>query len=166
MTALEFNHQIINLRNTLKLYTRRFTLDQEESNDLLQDTILKALTHREKFRPNTNFKAWLYTIMKNTFINNYRRNVKAKMQLDDTKDLYYLNVTDNHTFSSPISKLEYKEMKAIISSLKDIYRIPFQLYIKGFKYQEISEELNVPLGTVKTRIFYARQMLMDRIRNN
>ena len=165
MTALEFNHRIIGLQPTLKLYTRRFTVDKEESEDLLQDTILKALSNKEKFTQNTNFKAWLYTIMKNTFINKYRKEAKTKTQLDNTKDLYYLNVADNHTFSSPGSGMEYKEIMELMNELKDIYLIPFKMYFDGYKYHEISEEMNIPLGTVKTRIFYARQFLKDRIKS-
>ena len=165
MTALEFNHRIIGLQPTLKLYTRRFTVDKEESEDLLQDTILKALSNKEKFTQNTNFKAWLYTIMKNTFINKYRKESKTKTQLDNTKDLYYLNVADTHTFSSPGSGMEYKEIMALMNELKDIYLIPFKMYFDGYKYHEISEEMNIPLGTVKTRIFYARQFLKDRMKS-
>ena len=165
MTALEFNHRIIGLQPTLKLYTRRFTVDKEESEDLLQDTILKALSNKEKFTQNTNFKAWLYTIMKNTFINKYRKEAKTKTQLDNTKDLYYLNVADTHTFSSPGSGMEYKEIMELMNELKDIYLIPFKMYFDGYKYHEISEEMNIPLGTVKTRIFYARQFLKDRMKS-
>ena len=165
MTALEFNHRIIVLQPTLKLYTRRFTVDKEESEDLLQDTILKALSNKEKFTQNTNFKAWLYTIMKNTFINKYRKDSKTKPHLDNTKDLYYLNVADTHTFSSPGSGMEYKEIMALMNELKDIYLIPFKMYFDGYKYHEISEEMNIPLGTVKTRIFYARQYLKDRMKS-
>ena len=165
MTALEFNHRIIGLQPTLKLYTRRFTVDKEESEDLLQDTILKALSNKEKFTQNTNIKAWLYTIMKNTFINKYRKDSKTKTQLDNTKDLYYLNVADTHTFSSPGSGMEYKEIMALMNELKDIYLIPFKMYFDGYKYHEISEEMNIPLGTVKTRIFYARQFLKDRMKS-
>lgn len=164
MTALEFNHRLIGLQPTLKLYTRRFTVDKEESEDLLQDTILKALSNKEKFTQNTNFKAWLYTIMKNTFINRYRKESKAKTQLDNTKDLYYLNVADTHTFSSPGSGMEYKEIMELMNELKDIYLIPFKMYFDGYKYHEISEEMNIPLGTVKTRIFYARQYLKNRMK--
>ncbi len=163
MTALEFNHRIVGLQPTLKLYTRRFTIDKEESEDLLQDTIVKALSNKDKFRQNTNFKAWLYTIMKNTFINKYRREAKAKTQLDNTKDFYYLNVADNHTFNSPDTKLEYREILEMMKELKDIYLVPFKMYFQGFKYHEISEKMEIPLGTVKTRIFYARQFLKARI---
>lgn len=165
MTALEFNHNILGLQPTLKLYTRRFTVNNEESEDLLQDTILKALTNKEKFTQNTNFKAWLYTIMKNTFINKYRRDSKAKTQFDNTKDSYYLNVADKHTFNSPVAKLEYKEMLDLMKELKDIYLIPFKMYFNGYKYHEISDKMGIPLGTVKTRIFYARQFLKTKIEN-
>ncbi|MDN5212246.1 RNA polymerase sigma factor [Fulvivirgaceae bacterium BMA12] len=164
MKTLEFDHKIIGLQPTLKLYTRRFTANKEESEDLLQDTILKALSNKDKFTQNTNFKAWLYTIMKNTFINKYRKEAKAKTHLDNTKDFYYLNVADPHTFASPGAGMEYGEVLDMMSNLKDIYLTPFKMYFNGYKYHEISEEMNIPLGTVKTRIFYARQYLKNRLK--
>jgi RNA polymerase sigma-70 factor (ECF subfamily) len=166
MTALEFNHTIISLQPILKLYTRRFTVDREESEDLLQDTILKALANREKFIPNSNCKAWLYTIMKNTFINKYRKKSRLNTYTDNTEDQYHLNVADKNINGSPEKLLSYKELNATLNSLKDIYLVPFKMYIEGYKYHEIAEELDLPIGTIKTRIFHARQMLKDKIRNN
>ena len=76
MTKIQFNNELLNLSDQLYFYALRLTSDSEHANDLLQETMLKALTYRDKFTQNINFKAWLYTIMKNTFINDYRRNVK------------------------------------------------------------------------------------------
>lgn len=166
MTALEFNHTIIGLQPVLKMYTRRFTKDREESEDLLQDTILKALANREKFIPNSNCKAWLFTIMKNTFINKYRKKSRLNTYTDESEDQYHLNVADTNINGSPEKLLNYKELKGILANLKDIYLIPFQMYMEGFKYHEISEELDLPIGTIKTRIFHARQILKDRIHRN
>src|SRR6476620_7626934 len=110
MTALELTHQITSLRSTLKTFTRRFTTDREESSDLVQDTILKALLYKDKFTQDTNLKGWLFTIMRNTFINNYRKNQRARTSNDTTKELYFLNVEDNHTFNCPDTRFEYEDI--------------------------------------------------------
>lgn len=163
MTAIDFNHQITGLRSTLELFTRRFTNDVEESQDLIQDTILKALTYRDKFRENTNLKGWLYTIMRNTFINNYRKNQRAQTTHDDTQELYYLNVADNHTFHCPDTNVEYDEIWKNVNRIKEDLLVPFKMHTEGFKYHEIAEHLDLPIGTVKNRIFHARKEIQKKL---
>ncbi|MEM6525169.1 MAG: RNA polymerase sigma factor [Bacteroidota bacterium] len=163
MTAIEFNHKIASLTDTLELFTKRFTKDQEESEDLIQDTILKALTYRDKFQQNTNLKGWLYTIMRNTFINNYRKNQRAKTTLDDTKESYYLNVPDNHTFNTPDGNYEYKDIMKCVNEIKEDLLVPFQMHTEGFKYHEIADHLAIPIGTVKNRIFHARKEIQKKL---
>ncbi len=163
MSATEFQHQIAILRPMLKTFTRRFTTDREESQDLVQDTILKALTYCDKFRKDTNLKGWLFTIMRNTYINNYRKNRNAKTSHDTTKELYFLNVEDHHTFNRPEGSLEFKEVWRNVNSIKDEFLIPFKMYTTGYKYHEISEHLNIPIGTVKNRIFHARKEIQKKL---
>ncbi len=163
MTAVEFNHQIASLQDTLELFTRRFTKDQEESEDLIQDTVLKALTYRDKFKKNTNLKGWLYTIMRNTFINNYRKAQRARTTHDDTKELYYLNVEDKHTFTSPDSTYEYKDIMKCVNSIREDLQIPFKMHVEGYKYHEIADHLEIPIGTVKNRIFHARKEIQNKL---
>jgi RNA polymerase sigma factor (sigma-70 family) len=163
MTAIEFTHQVASLRGTLQTFTRRFTRDREESMDLVQDTILKALTYREKFRDEANLKGWLFTIMRNTFINNYRKNQRAKTSNDKSKDLYYLNVEEEHTFNRPQETLEFKEIWRNMNSIKDEFMIPFKMHTTGYKYHEIAEHLNLPIGTVKNRIFHARKEIQKKL---
>src|SRR3954467_14399850 len=107
MKTADLTHEIVSLRSTLKVFTHRFTRDKEESQDLVQDTLLKALMYKDKFKEETNLKGWLFTIMRNTFINNYRKNQRAKTSHDDTKELYFLNVEDTHTFNVPDARFEY-----------------------------------------------------------
>jgi RNA polymerase sigma factor (sigma-70 family) len=133
MTAIEFTHQIAGLRGTLQTFTRRFTHDKDESLDLVQDTILKALTYRDKFRQDTNLKGWLFTIMRNTFINNYRKNQRAKTSNDSTKDLYFLNVEEEHTFNRPQESLEFKEIWKNVNSIKEELLTPFKMHTTGYK---------------------------------
>ncbi|MBL7876814.1 MAG: RNA polymerase sigma factor [Cyclobacteriaceae bacterium] len=163
MTAIEFESQISGLQKTLKKFTYRFTRNADESQDLIQDTLLKALLYRKNFKEDTNLKGWLFTIMKNTFINNYRKSKVAKTSVDTTKELYYLNVADNHTFNRPEKTLELKEAWRNINSVKEDLQKPFKLHITGYKYHEISEHLNIPIGTVKNRIFQARKEIQKKI---
>lgn len=163
MTAIEFTHQIAGLRSTLQSFTQRFTNDREERHDLVQDTMLKALMYRDKFREDTNLKGWLFTIMRNTFINNYRKNQRARTSNDTTKDLYFLNVEDEHTFNRPHESVEFKEIWRKVNALKDEFAIPFKMHTTGYKYQEIAEHLDLPIGTVKNRIFHARKELQQML---
>jgi RNA polymerase sigma-70 factor (ECF subfamily) len=163
MTAIEFSHQVASLRPMLRTLTRRFTTDRDESLDLVQDTILKALTYRDKFRDDTNLKGWLFTIMRNTFINNYRKNQRAKTSHDDTKELYFLNVEDTHTFNKPEGSVEFKEVWRNVNELRDELLIPFKMHTTGYKYHEIAQHLNIPIGTVKNRIFHARKEIQKKL---
>jgi len=163
MSVHEFEHQIAQLRSTLKGFTRRFTTNREEMEDLVQDTILKALTYRDKFTDGTNLKGWLFTIMRNTFINNYRKNQRAKTIHDDTRDLYFLNVEDRYTFNLPASSLEFKEIWKHVNDLREDLMKPFKMYTTGYKYQEIAKHLGIPIGTVKNRIFHARKEIQKRL---
>ena len=163
MTALEFTHQVASLRPMLQGFTRRFTNDRDESLDLVQDTILKALTYRDKFRDDTNLKGWLFTIMRNTFINNYRKNQRARTTQDSSKDLYFLNVEDEHTFNRPQESMEFKEIWRNVNDIKDQLIIPFKMHTTRYKYHEIAEHLDLPIGTVKNRIFHARKEIQKKL---
>jgi RNA polymerase sigma-70 factor (ECF subfamily) len=163
MTQLEFTHKIVGLNDTLQLFTRRFTNNKEESLDLVQDTILKALTYRDRFTQDANLKGWLFTIMRNTFINNYRKNQRAKTSHDNTKDLYYLNTEDTHTFNSPEAKYEYEDVWKNIDEIREELQTPFKMFLSGYKYHEIAEHLDIPLGTVKNRIFHARKEIQKKL---
>jgi len=163
MTATEFDRQVATLRPTLRAFTRRFTNDREESQDLVQDTILKALTYRNKFREDTNLKGWLFTIMRNTYINNYRKAQRARTSHDDTKELYYLNVEDTHTFNRPEGNVEFKEVWKNVNDLRGELLVPFKMHTSGYKYHEIAHHLQIPIGTVKNRIFHARKEIQKRL---
>lgn len=157
MTQLQFNNALLGLQSKLRFYALSLTADREKADDLVQETMLKALSNREKFASNTNFKAWVYTIMKNTFINDYRRNVKSRNTLDSTNNEY--PHTMGHFYPSPDSSYRSEEIIRSIRSLDDDYRIPFTMFLEGYKYKEIADELDLPLGTVKSRIFFTRKKL-------
>ena len=163
MSDIGLTYQICSLRPALLSFARRFTFNRDESLDLVQDTILRALTYKHKFRDDTNLKGWLFTIMRNTFINNYRKNRLARTSNDSTKDLHFLNVEDTHTFNGPATRFEYNDILCQVNSLRDDLLIPFQMYTSGYKYQEIAEQQNIPIGTVKNRIFNARKAIQKKL---
>lgn len=163
MSAAEFNGMIDDLSQVLYSFAYNLTKSADASKDLYQETAYRAITNRDKFKPGTNFKAWMFTIMKNIFINNYRKKKKANTIIDTTENLYYINsgsVTINNNAESSIMS---EELMAMIDELDDSTRIPFMMHYEGYKYQEIADELELPLGTVKSRIFFARKALKDTI---
>lgn len=165
MTTMEFNQHIVSLENKLKYFALSLTQNMEDAEDLLQETFLKAITYKNLFVRETNFTAWVYTIMKNTFINNYRKASRTKTAFDNTKDLYFINSSQDTSIAPVDSAYSLKEIQKSIDNLKDEYRIPFTMYTEGHKYKEIAEELDLPIGTVKSRIFFARKFLMESLKD-
>lgn len=165
MTAVEFNKNLISLEDSMKKFALSLTNDQTRAEDLKQDTYMKAFNYRDKFVDCINLKAWVFTIMKNTFINNYRRSVKENTIIDNSKDLYLLNLPQKSGSVSPESKYSVDELEKIIDSLEDEFRIPFRMHVQGFKYREIAEKLDLKIGTVKSRIFFTRKKLMVTLSN-
>ncbi len=163
MTTFDFNNSLIGMKPNLQRYAMSLTSDHDTALDLVQDTYLKAITNKDKFVDYTNLKAWVFTIMKNTFINNYRRNIKENTIIDGTQDLYYINQPHDKGFISPESYYIEGEIEKAINSLDDEFRIPFRMHLEGFKYKEIAEELSLKIGTVKSRIFFTRQKLMQML---
>lgn len=160
MTNVEFNTSLLGMKPKLLRFAMSLTSHRDRAHDLVQDTYLKALASRNSFVDFTNLKAWVFTIMKNTFINNYRRNVKENVLIDNTQDLYYINQPYDKGYISPESSFSAEEIEMTIDSLRSEFRIPFRLYLEGYKYKEIAEKLELKIGTVKSRIFFTRQRLM------
>lgn len=163
MTNIEFNQQVIGLQKNLTYYALKLTANMDDANDLLQDTLLKAFTYKDKFVERATLKSWMFTIMKNIFINNYRRNVRKTSVMGKVKQVHTTNVRENLKKSEPESNYNFDEIKDTINQLPDEYRIPFQMFYDGYKYKEISETLEMPTGTVKSRIFYARKRLVSSL---
>lgn len=147
----------------LRSYAMQLTRNPDDADDLVQETLLKALTYRTKFAEGTNLKGWLYTIMKNSFINNYRRMVKRNTFIDTTDNTYFLDNTSHVAENEGENKFLMKDLVTAIDSLPFDLKRTFQMNLKGFKYHEIAEILSIPIGTVKTRIFVARRQLRKRL---
>ena len=154
-----FRKNLINLQSNLMNFAYQLTSDREAAADLLQDTTLKALDNEEKFTSDANFKGWVMTIMRNIFINNYRKTVRHAKIVDTTEDLYHINTSQESALETPDGSMTVKEINAILATFDEEFRVPFNMHVAGYKYSEIAEELNLPVGTVKSRIFFARKRL-------
>ncbi|MFC2114694.1 RNA polymerase sigma factor [Bacteroidota bacterium] len=163
MTTIEFNTHMLSFSEKLKYFALSLTSDKDDADDLFQETYLKAFSYKERISDYNNLKAWIYTIMKNTFINQYRRTYKSSTRIQNSDNPYEIENSSKKYVVAPDVELSVKEIKAVIDHLDDEYRIPFQMYLDGFKYKEIADEADLHMGTVKSRIFHARQKLMNSL---
>ena len=163
MSTVEFNKLLLNNTDFLKPFAITLTRDQEVAKDLMQETIYRALANKDKYNVGTNIKAWLYTIMRNIFINNYRKKVKQNTVIDTTPNEFLLNQYGAVVDNGAEARLTMKEINASLYSLPEIFRNPFILYFEGYKYHEIAELLSEPLGTIKSRIHFARKLLKEQV---
>ena len=163
MSNLEFNEMLVTNADFLKPFAINLTRDTEAANDLYQETLYKALANHEKYNTGTNIKAWLFTIMRTIFINNYRRKAKQKTIFDHTPNDYLINMGQATVSNAAESIIRTKEINAAIRQLPEIFKTPFLLYFDGYKYHEIAELLHEPLGTIKSRIHFARKLLKEQI---
>lgn len=164
IAQLTFEEQILHLQENLLMFALKLTGDRDNANDLLQETILKAMKNKDKYTENTNLKGWLFTIMRNIFINEYRRAAVRKTTVDNTEGSYFLNLPQDSGFTTPEGSYTLVEIEKAIASFKDEYRIPFTMHVAGFKYKEIADKMDLPIGTVKSRIFFARKQLADMLK--
>lgn len=163
MSAIKFDQILINNTDYLKPFAMTLTRDAESAKDLIQETLYRALANKGKFNDGTNIKAWMYTIMRNIFINNYRRNAKQNTIFDNTPNDFLLDYNQYATANAAESNLSLKEIKEAVYHLPEIFKNPFQLYFEGYKYHEIAEILTEPLGTIKSRIHFARKLLKQQL---
>lgn len=160
-----FKERLLGLQANLMNFAYQLTTNREAAQDLVQDTTLKALDNEAKYVDNVNFKGWVFTIMRNIFINNYRRQVRSATVIDTTEDLYHINLCQDSGFSDPEGSFAAQEISSAINSFPQEYRKPFTMYIEGYKYSEIADQMGLPLGTVKSRIFLARKRLQSLLKD-
>lgn len=165
MRTANFAQELLSVQTELLNFAYKLTADREEANDLLQETSLKALDNEDKYTAETNFKGWIYTIMRNIFINNYRKALRDQTYVDQTDNQFYLNQNIDIEGDSTEGSYDLKEMRRIVNALPKEYRIPFSMYVSGFKYREIADKLGLPLGTVKSRIYFTRQKLQEELKD-
>lgn len=165
MTTIQFQQKVLSIQDNMFNFAMMLTGNREDANDLVQDTTLKVLDNQEKYVDNVNFKGWVLTIMRNLFINNYRKVVRSQTIIDQTEDLYHLNLSQDSGFETPDGSYTVKEINSAIDNLTTDLKTPFSMFLAGYKYNEIAEKLSVPLGTVKSRIFFARQELQKVLKD-
>ncbi len=165
MTAEQFQDKLLSIQGNMRSFARSLTMDDFDAQDLMQDTTLKALNNREKFVDNVNFKAWVLTIMRNIFINNYHKITRRQKIVDYETDLQTVPLLNEGGEFTPEGSMDLKEITRAIASLNQLLKEPFSMYVTGYKYHEIAEALDIPLGTVKSRIHLARKELQETLRD-
>lgn len=165
MDTIIFRKELLEAQSELQRFAYKLTNDKEEANDLLQETSLKALVNIDKYEPDTNFRGWLFTIMRNIFINNYRKVVREQTFVDSSEDLFLLNNIKESDDYIVENNYDLKEITKAINSLSKDMRIPFVMHIKGYKYREIADKLALPIGTIKSRIFLTRRILQEELKD-
>ncbi|MBK7871057.1 MAG: RNA polymerase sigma factor [Saprospiraceae bacterium] len=163
MSNIEFTQNFTQFQGLLSAFAYRLTKNEDDAQDLLQETAYKAFKYKSMYQPRTNLRAWLMTIMRNTFINNYRQRKRRSTLNDYTNSDYWINSKPQVVNNIGESNVLAEEIQALIDALEDWLKIPFLMYLQGYKYEEIAEKMQIPLGTVKSRIFFARQKLQKAI---
>lgn len=164
MTAMQFQTLVASHMDYLRPYALHFTRIEDNADDLIQDTLMKAISYRDKFQEGSNLKAWLYTIMKNTFINSYRKTSKANKIVIQTDEIYADSLLHSSTINHAENKFIRADIEQALNKLSDEYYKPFTMHFEGYKYHEIAEHLAIPIGTVKTRIHIARKLLKKSLK--
>ena len=159
--VISFKERLVDAQTDLARFAHKLTSDKDEVNDLVQETLLKALDNESKFLPGTNFLAWIYTIMKNLYVNKCKKDSQDQSYIQDVE--FGSKDESEHGDSPDFSDYNYdiQEVYRLLKALPDEYRVPFMMYISGFKYREIADKLSMPLGTVKSHIYLTRQKLLQ-----
>lgn len=165
MNTTDFNNLIYTASKSLKYPALKFTKNQEDANDLIQETLIKAIKNKSKFKDGTNIKAWLYTIMRNTFISNYHKVEKRNSIIDPIEEEYTYTSSSSIDYNKGTSNVALEEIYKAINSLENAFKEPFMMHYSGFKYEEIAEKLKLPMGTIKNRIHVARKILMVALKD-
>lgn len=156
MTTTQFLTEADGLRSLLFAFAVRLTNNRHDAEDLVQETLLRGYRSLGNFQDGTHFKSWLTTIMRNTFINDYRKRVKRYHINNALADEQVETTAVGYVDTSGEDNLYYGELTRVLRSIGELYSVPFLLFHQGYEYQEIADQLGLPIGTVKSRIFTAR----------
>lgn len=162
MTNLSFNNKVAKIESLLFGFAMKLTRNRENAKDLMQETLMRSFNNRDRYEEGTNFKAWMTTIMYNSYINHYRRRKTRNKVVKPISDFNYM-VENKSVEGNAYSSIMMKELKGMVNNLSDDYKVPFQMFFQGYHYDEISEKIDLPMGTVKSRIFYARKKLQRMV---
>ena len=162
MTALNFNSNLEKIEDLLFGFAMKLTRNRDDAKDLMQETLMRSYDKKDRFKEGTNFKAWMTTIMYNSYVNQYRRR-RTRNKIETPIEDCTLAISAKPAVEKVQSVIMMKELKSMIDLLDDAYKIPFQMFYEGFQYSEIAEKIDAPIGTVKSRIFYARKKLQEMV---
>ena len=165
MTPHSFRAKLIEIQDNLYSFAYMLTSNRADAEDLLQDTTLKVLDNEDKYIDNVNFRGWVFTIMRNTFINGYRKAARTPTTIDHSDDLYLLSLPRDAAAETPEDAVGAREIERMMASLPDELRIPFSMHVAGYKYIEIARTTDTPIGTVKSRIYFARRRLQALLKD-
>lgn len=165
MEKMEFTQGILAMEQDLRRFAYKLTSNRDSANDLVQDCVLQALDNREKFTHAKNLKGWMYTIMRNIFINNYRRAVREMNIIDDNYSIHQQSLIEDEDSDRFETAYDMKHLYKVIHSIPEEMKVPFQMFVAGFKYREIAEKLSLPMGTVKSRLFFIRKRLKEELKD-
>ena len=163
MDTLEITKELNKLESFLVTYAFKLTSDRNSAKDLFQETAYRAIKHAKRCQPGTNAQAWLVTIMRNLFINDYRKKRRRATLQDGSKNSYLINASGETVSNEGENNMLFEDLIALIEDLDEHLKQPFVMTYQGYKYEEIAEKLNIPLGTVKSRIYFARKRMQQRL---
>ena len=165
MSTSNFQKRLLGMQDNLLSFAMKLTANYDDAHDLLQDTTCKALVNESKYVDDSNFRSWIFTIMRNIFINNYRRIVRTQTVVDKSDNFYQLNLPQVETPETPESHCALSEVSEVVEALPEEYRRPFTMHVDGYKYQEIADAMEIPIGTVKSRLFFAKRKLQSQLKD-
>lgn len=164
MEGQSFINNLLSLQENMFKFAYSLTMNKDDAQDLLQETSLRALKYQEKFSDGTNLKGWLFTIMKNIFINDYRKVVKTQTSVCENIGEGISGYSEEVCHENPEDLYDIHLIEKIIARLDEEMRKPFDLFMAGYRYEEIAEKTGLPMGTVKSRIYQTRQKLKSDLR--
>ena len=165
MGKVEFTQGILDIQSDLHRFAYKLTANRDSANDLVQDCVLQALYNHEKFTYSKNLKGWMYTLMRNIFVNNYRRTVREMNIMDDTYSVNQQHMIEDEDGGKFEFAYDMKQLYRVLHTIPDDMKVPFQMFVAGFKYREIAEKLGLPMGTVKSRLFFIRKRLKEELKD-
>ncbi|MDR1402751.1 MAG: RNA polymerase sigma factor [Tannerellaceae bacterium] len=163
MNALQFQNNLLSIQENMMNFALLLTSNHHDAEDLMQETVLKVLDNKDKFVDNSNFKGWVLTVMRNIFINNYHKIIRTQVVIDQIPDFDGLDIIDEFGLETSEYFFQLQELSDAINKLDDELKIPLSMHLSGYKYAEIAKNLKIPLGTVKSRIFFARRELQKEL---
>lgn len=162
MSRKEFESLLISNIDNLRIVARKFVRDTNEIEDLTQETLYRALKYKDYYQEGTNFGGWIYTVLRNVFINDFKKKQRRGTFFDESENQFLLNAPCEGRAEGA---LVMADIDAAIDSLSDTFSRPFRQHLQGYKYDEIADQEQIPLGTVKSRIHHTRKAVQGMLKS-